>query len=317
VVAVTKAERASLAVSAGADARVVTRSLRSLQAITAELDKLTGRDGSRATGTAGTRSAKLAGVTTWAVDVQANQVVVKVRRGQQAAAAALLARHGSAVRVEQTDAVPRPNADFLDGGDPYNGCSVAFNVFRDGVGHFLTAGHCGSAGTIASQAGVQIGPFVESFFPEFDDALVRNDNSAFWVQGPWVFAYTGDPGVVYNISGFLDSPVGTAVCKSGRTTGVTCGWIRAKNVTVNYPQGTVFNMTQTSACTERGDSGGAHFSTNGSGQNFAEGIHSGGALISEEDPRCLEKANPPQESVAFYQPIAPSIAFYGVDLMTL
>jgi streptogrisin C len=218
--------------------------------------------------------------------------------------------------VVESDAVLRQTADFLDGGDPYNGCSVGFNVARGGVGHFLTAGHCGVAGNIASQAGVTIGPFLESFFPTYDDALVRNDNPSFWIQGPWVFAYTGDPGIVYNISGFRDSPVGTSVCKSGRTTGVTCGWIRTKNVTVNYPQGTVFDLDHTSACAEPGDSGGANFSVAGDG-NWAEGMSSGSSLISETDRRCLEKANPPRESAMFYQPVTPSIEFYGVDLMTI
>jgi hypothetical protein len=30
----------------------------------------------------------------------------------------------------------------------------------------------------------------------------------------WVVADTGDPGLVDNISGYRDSPVGTSVCKS-------------------------------------------------------------------------------------------------------
>lgn len=304
VVAVTKAERAGLARAAGAEATVVKRSLQSLDAIKAELDSLAKQD-----------KARLSAAASWSVDAQANQVVVTVHKGQADALGSVVARHGDAVRIEQSDIAPSLAADFLDGGDPYNGCSVGFNVSRGGVGHFLTAGHCGTAGTMTQQAGVNIGPVVQSFFPTFDDALVRNDNPGFWIQGPWVFAYNGDPNSVYNINGFKNSIVGTTVCKSGRTTGLTCGVITAKNQTVNYPQGTVFGLTRHSACVEQGDSGGSNISFVGG--NFAEGMTSGAQMSPDSTGRLRCQQFFGRANVSWFFPIAPSISFYGVTLMTV
>lgn len=311
VVAATTPERAALARSAATETRVVKYSKQALEKIRTGLDAVAKRE-----------PRKVSAIASWAVDVQRNQVVVTARKGQSKAAATLVAGHGDAVRVEESAADPVLTADFLDGGDPFDnpavgGCSVGFNVTLNGVGHFLTAGHCGTAGNNTSQAGVFIGPFVQSFFPDFDDALVRNDNPGFWIQGPWVFPYNGNPNDFLTINGLRDSPVGTAVCKSGRTTGLTCGEVTATDVSVDYvdgagnPIGTVTGLTQHSACVEPGDSGGANFSTAGS-QNFAEGMTSGAQLVNNTD--CLEKHG--QENVSWFFPAADSIAFYGVTLMT-
>lgn len=299
-VAVSRTPSSRLIRDAMVDVRVVKRSKASLEAIKAELDGLVRRD----------RKA-LPGVTAWSVDPQRNQVVVTVLKGHTGAAAAIVGRHGGAVRIEETAQAPQFATDYLDGGDPYNGgnCSVGFNVWKDGVGHFLTAGHCGVPGSAVEQGGVSIGSFVQSYFPEYDDALVRNDNPGYWMQGPWVFPYDGNPENYLEITDYLDSPVGTAVCKSGATTGLTCGVITAKNETVVYPQGTVHGLTKHNACVERGDSGGANYSTDSRG-NFAEGMSSGSALAFG---LCLEKIG--EENQAWYQPIAASLAFYGASLM--
>ncbi len=305
VVGVTSADRVAQVRAAGAEAVVVKRSQASLDAVKAELDAVNKKD-----------ATVLAAATTWSVDPMLNQVVMTVHKGRSAEVSASLAKFGDAVRVDESDLAPVTTADYLDGGDPYNGCSVGFNVVRGGVGHFLTAGHCGTAGTAAYQNGVHIGPFLESWFPGDDDALVRNDNPGYWVQGPWVFAYNGDPNAVYNINGYRTSPVGTVVCKSGRTTGLTCGWIRAHNQTVTYnPGGTVYQLTRHSACVEQGDSGGSNFSSDASG-NWAEGMSSGAQLRSDGTRlRCLGAFG--QESVSWYQPVAESISYYGVQIMTV
>src|SRR3546814_3519440 len=76
------------------------------------------------------------------------------------------------------------------------------------------------------------------------------------------------------VTGHAEAPIGAAICRSGRTTGWHCGAIQAKNVTVNYSSGeTVLNLTQTTACSEGGDSGRSYIS--GTGQ--AQGVLSGGS----------------------------------------
>ncbi|MBN1171559.1 MAG: alpha-lytic protease prodomain-containing protein [Micromonosporaceae bacterium] len=318
VVAVSAADRAGTVTAAGAEARVVGRSMRTLEAIKAELDSTTTAERRVTTTPVQADPAlreQLANAVSWGVDAQSNQVVINVRQGYRADLAATLAQYGDAVRIEETDAVATQASDYLDGGDPYNGCSVGFNVTYSGSGHFLTAGHCGNVGDVAVQGGVRIGPFVESWYPEYDDALVRNDNTGYWEQGPWVFAYTGDPNAVYNINGSKDSPIGTAVCKSGTTTQVTCGYVRARDVTVNYDNGDVVKgLVQHSACAEPGDSGGSSYSSSG-GSNYAEGVTSG-YTHRTGDNRCLEKIAGAGESISYYYPIAASIAYYGFSLMT-
>lgn len=299
-VAVTDERAAAKVKAVGATPELVSRSKVQLDGIKAELDATVRVD--RAT---------LADATTWSVDERTNQVVVTVLPGAAAKVTAVVAKHGDAVRIVESALRPETTADYLDGGDPYNGCSVGFNVTRGGVGHFLTAGHCGTAGTMASSGGVNIGPFVESWFPGDDDALVRNDNPGYWIQGPWVYAYSGDPNAVYNINGYRDSPTGVGVCKSGRTTGLTCGTITGKNETVNYAQGAVYQLTRHNACVEPGDSGGSNFSWDGAGRNYAEGMTSGASLYGG---RCGAAVGQPTNS--WYQPVAESIGWYGVALMT-
>jgi streptogrisin C len=306
VVAATGPERAALARSARTETRVVRYSLQTLRGIMATLDAAARQDQRR-----------MSAAISWAVDVQRNQVVVNVHKGQAGALGPLVAAYGDAVSVQESTLNPVLTTDFLDGGDPFNGCSVGFNVTKDGVGHFLTAGHCGKAGDNVQSGGVFVGSFVQSFFPFFDDALVRVDNTALWTQGGWVFAYTDDPGIVYRIAGYRDSPVGTAVCKSGRTSKVTCGTVTGKDETVNAFDGTgrflgpVTGMTRDTACAEPGDSGGSNFSITSDG-NFAEGMSSISDLTA--DGRCREKVG--GQSTMWFFPVADSIAFYGVTLMT-
>jgi streptogrisin C len=101
-----------------------------------------------------------------------------------------------------------------------------------------------------------------------------------------------------------DAPVGTPICTSGRTTGLTCGTITAKNESVNFPAGMVHYLTRHTACIEPGDSGGPAWSTVGG--NFAEGIHSGALLF---DGECAEKYD--QQNTSWYFPVSNTLAYYG------
>jgi streptogrisin C len=295
-VAVTDAGAASLATAAGAETALVTRSERELAAIVDELDAQVEADPDA-----------LSGVYSWGVDALTNQVVLTVQAGQAGDVASLVAGYEDAVRVEESEQAPQTAQDYpwLDGGIPYNGCSTGFNMRNPSTGarYFLTAGHCGTAGTTATGGnGVTIGTFTASFFPTFDDALVQVTNTAFWLQGPFVFTW---PGFVSISNTFTDAPVGTPICKSGRTTGWTCGTITVKDETVNYPQGTVFGLTRHNACVEPGDSGGSNLNVS-SAPYRAEGVTSGASLIGG---LCLSKFG--MANISWYFPAADSIPFYN------
>jgi streptogrisin C len=309
VVGVTDPADAAEVRAAGAQARTVRHSEATLRAIVARLDTLAGKpEGNGRTAAPGRRDASLAGLTGWYVDPASNSVVVTALRGTSAPVLDDLA--GRPVRVQYTDAAPKPTDNVMDGGDAiYMGggrCSAGFNLRNgSGQGFLLTAGHCGTAGTgLNGHDGNYFGPFVESWFPTYDDALIRNDNPGYWVQGPWVDSAPDHGGRIW-IGGYSDAPAGTSMCKSGSTTGLTCGTITAKDETVTYGGGqTVYGMTRHDACVEPGDSGGSNFTG-----NSAEGVTSGAQLYWDGSRyRCGQVFGYP--NVGWYFPIADSLAYY-------
>lgn len=273
-VAVTAADRAGLVTAAGARPVLVRRSLSQLEAVRARLDRR------RAPAT----------VHSWYVDVPGNGVVVVA-----ASRAAGSAFAGPDARVVVEAARPTPRYD-VRGGDQYviNGnvlCSVGFSV----AGGFVTAGHCGGAGSpTRGFNNVAQGTFQASVFPGNDYAWVRVNGD--WTPQPWVNDYAGGDVAV---AGSQEAGIGASVCRSGRTTGWRCGVIQAKNVTVNYAQGAVYGMTQSNACAEPGDSGGSWISG-----NQAQGVESGGS------------GNCSTGGTQYFQPVNPILSRYGLALAT-
>jgi streptogrisin C len=315
VVNVTDGARSAEVTKAGAKAVVVEHSEAELDGILAELDALSGKAPGAARGQSG--KSRLTGLAGWHVDPKSNSVVITKLAGKaQSSALGSLARYGDAVSYETTDRAPQRTADFMDGGDEINfaSCSAGLNLRNPntGQGYLLTAGHCTSYNQANyGQGGVYFGPTVGSFFPVYDDALIRNDNSSYWIQGPWADLYSSN-GPVVTVSGYSDAPVGTFVCKAGITTKWSCGYITLKNETVVYngdPAMTVYGLTRHSACVEPGDSGGANVA--GLSTWSAEGVTSGAQLYWDGSRyRCAAAVNAGQ-SVSWYFPFADSIAYYG------
>jgi streptogrisin C len=120
-------------------------------------------------------------------------------------------------------------------------CVNGFNV----RGHLLVSPSCATLGTVVrGPDGTEIGPVI-AIRPTY--AVVRITNTGAWVQRPTI---AGRGGV---ITASTEAPVGGSVCAAGRTTGLRCGTVLAKNVTVYYPEGVVYGLTRTSICTEPGD----------------------------------------------------------------
>ena len=316
VVNVTDEKALEQATAAGADARLVAHGLRELNEIKARLDAAAGapRDGSRKDPGKPTDI----GLSAWTVDPVTNSVLLTATAEQMDTAKQLQEQLGDAVQVQEAPAAPETTADFMDGGDAINGasCSAGFNVRNPSTGarFLVTAGHCVSTGsTLTGQGGVVFGSVLESWFATFDDAIIRNDNSAFWIQGPWVDTNPSNGGIVTS-SGSTDALVGTVVCKSGITTRWTCGQITAKNETVTYTGGkTVFGLTRHNACVEPGDSGGANVSVFGSVRR-AEGVTSGASLLDWFGAkRCIASVWGwlGFQNSSWYFPIADSLAYYG------
>ena len=239
----------------GAEAELVKYSARQLDSTVDVLNR-------------GERTASAA-ITSWGVDTATNRVTLTVLQGQRSAADAFIAKSGvdgSAVTVVETAEKPSLHYNVRGGDAYYIGgaarCSIGFSV----NGGFLSAGHCAAltgGGALTGYNNVALGSFSRYSFPTNDYSYAR-------VNSSWTPVGQINNGTA--VRGSTAAAVGASTCKSGSTTGWTCGTIQAKNQTVRYSEGTVYGMTQTNAYSAAGDSGGAFISG-----NQAQGLLSGGS----------------------------------------
>lgn len=293
------------------------------------------------------------GVYGWHVDPMSNSVVVSVGRGGQQAGIDFVARSGAdaqTVRFQIEDEQPTLRSALKGGlgylrnpGDGYlYACSIGFNVTQGSTPGYVSAGHCGDAGEPvylegASGTGPQwslgpkIGNFAGSTFPQPggtgpDYSWIKVDAGN--TLQPTVYGWgKGD----VTVTGHTEAAIGTAICRSGRTTGWHCGTIQAKGVTVSYQTGeTVLNLTQTTACSEGGDSGGSYIT--GTGQ--AQGVLSGGSGSCKGDKNTtfggkavVKKGKPggggggggapkPSKATTFFTPVNPILSAYNLTIVT-
>jgi uncharacterized FlaG/YvyC family protein len=289
IVAVSDLSTAALVRQIGAIPHLVKYTARQLNAVQGELNRLA------ATSSAGK-------VRSWYVDPVSGTVVVSVpEKARDSITQRFLSRaqaNGDRVTVRRVAGAVKLTADDfgLRGGvqvDKNTGyvCSLGFNArTRKGTRIFLTAGHCTSGKPSFSRNGYVLGNTYTSSFPGNDFGSVGVIEG--WDQQGYVEGW-GNGNVA--VKGIADATVGSTLCKSGKSTGWSCGRIVARNVTVNYGNNRVVRgLFQHTACVETGDSGGANM-TGG----YAQGITSGAALI---DGQCMEKHGRTNES--YSQPIA-------------
>ncbi|MGJ4727913.1 S1 family peptidase [Luteimonas sp. SDU101] len=294
------ATKASL--PADIEVRNVRHSLKTLEATKAALDDMVLQSPKGL--------AALQGVHAWHVDPQSNSVVVSVASDAMAKGIDLVARSradAGTIRFETMVGQPELFAT-IRGGIEYviNNqylCSVGFSVTRGSTKGFATAGHCGNAGNSVSVANQNVGSFAQSNFPGNDRAWVQV-GSAHTLQ-PWVSNWSGGNVVV---RGSTEAATGASLCRSGRTTGYRCGTITAKNVTVNYAEGSVFGLTQSNACAGGGDSGGSWIT--GAGQ--AQGVTSGGNRAAGSNSNC---SLPASQRRTYFDRINPILSQYGLSLV--
>lgn len=279
VVTVADGAAAQTVSRAGAVPKVVARSGGYLNQIATEL-----RSSVRVAGTA------------WAVQPDANQVVLSVDDSVTGASLAKVraaaARYGDAVRIEHVAGQVSP---LITGGDAiYTGsarCSLGFNVRNGNTFYFLTAGHCTNIGAqwfSNSSRTTLIGNRTGTSFPGNDYGIVRYDN-----------ANVSHPGRVgsQDITTSGNAVVGQTVTRRGSTTGIHSGRVTAVNATVNYPQGTVTGLIRTTVCAEPGDSGGSLYSS-----STALGLTSGGS------------GNCSSGGTTFFQPVSEPLGVFNVSV---
>ncbi|OAQ98865.1 hypothetical protein LLEC1_04693 [Akanthomyces lecanii] len=150
-------------------------------------------------------------------------------------------------------------------------------------------------GQANARHGAALGTFSASVFPgSADMSYVRT------VSGTTLRGYINGYGQgSLPVKGSTESAVGASICRSGSTTQVHCGTVRAKGATVNYAEGSVTGLTQTSVCAEPGDSGGSFYSG-----TQAQGVTSGGS------------GNCQSGGTTFFQPVNEILQTYRLTLVT-
>src|SRR5688572_21094810 len=267
------------------------------------------------------------GVYSWYVDLQSNSVVVGIGKGGQKAGIDFVAASGAnaghvrfVVEEEQARklaALEGGHGFLRNPGDGYlYACSIGFNALKGSTPVYVTAGHCGNAGEnvfLEGTAGtgpqwtlgLQIGSFTASEFP--NPGQSGPDRAYVTISGhTQVAGVHGWNSADVIVKGSTAGGVGTAICRSGRTSGWRCGTIDLVNVSVNYTTGeTITGVNRTTACSEGGDSGGSFIT--GPGQ--AQGVLSGGS------GSCKGK-QPNNRTRSYFQPLNPILTTYGLTLKT-
>lgn len=282
----------------GSEIRQVRHSLRQLE------DTMSGLNGIRSRAA---DARKMQGVQSWYVDVRTNSVVVSVAPGAMLKAVDFVAvspTNVDTIRFEAAEGVAMPAASVVGGnryGSGGGSCSIGFSVTRGATKGFATAGHCGSAGTSVSIGGVTVGSVQSSSFPTNDRAwaTVRSVDTL-------VGAVNRYNGTNVAVRGSTESGLGAAICRSGYASGWRCGTITSTNVTVNYSNGPVYGLRQSSACITQGDSGGSWIVG-----NQAQGVSSGGQLNGGSPGSNCSFAAPK----SYYQRINPLLSAYGLSLV--
>ncbi|SHE58801.1 S1 family peptidase [Streptoalloteichus hindustanus] len=190
--------------------------------------------------------------------------------------------------------------------DRFGRCTAGFALeAADGSPGVLTSGHCGRPGEQVFSRGRRVGEFARVVSDDLDRGGQGDDYAVVHlVRGeggskPDVVDHRG--GAV-PVEGVVDPVPGAPVCKSGRTTGWTCGRVLAVRARVRSQPvggvGSVLEVFAHDACTEAGDSGGPVMSG-----PWAVGITHGGR--SGADGRCPSRSGGANLAVA--EPLASDV----------
>ncbi|BAV97678.1 S1 family peptidase [Lysobacter enzymogenes] len=288
----------------GVELRQVRYSLAELEAAKARLDA-----GARLRLPGITRP--IDGLYAWHVDQASNSVVVRMAPQALDRAIDFAAYSGAdsgVLRLERMDVAPQATSQVYTGvayqknGAP--SCSVGFAVRQGATKGFVTAGHCGVAGESIWMDGAPIGHIVASEFPVADRAWV-----AIGDQHEVLPLVTNYAGGFYFVRGSYESYHTSVVCRSGYKTGYQCGFVNAKNVTVNVGgNGPVYGLTQTTACAGFGDSGGGWIDVG----EQAQGVTSASNIPAGSPHNCGMFG-----AMTWFQPVNPILEQYGLTLVTL
>lgn len=180
----------------------------------------------------------------------------------------------------------------LRGGDQISNnigdCTGAFSAKLGVNYYFITAAHCFQMGDTVTSNGTQIGTVTQRSLPATAHYQKKTDSEGISISASNASSYvtTNQFGAnkynaVMNAGGEV---VGTFVCKTGISTGVTCGTITGTNAyqIIGYWVGP---LTSTSVSATFGDSGGPLYSTVFSNSTFTTTLF--GVLHGKQGPETV------------------------------
>lgn len=169
-------------------------------------------------------------------------------------------------------------------------CTAGFAATGSSGWYLIASPGCGGTGTtVYSGNGIVVGPITAG--PTTSGAaVVHVTNTTNWTLVGWV-------GGGVSLTGSTPAPVGASVCLRGPSTGVHCGTIQARNVTVNFPTGVLTGLTRTNVCAEPGDAA----------VSFISGTQAQGVLIGAS-------GNCSSGGTTFFAPLQPIFAQYALQL---
>ncbi|MEK8173147.1 S1 family peptidase [Streptomyces sp. M19] len=166
---------------------------------------------------------------------------------------------------------------------------------RGAQGGFVSAGHCGTTGDTTT--GADRTPRAPSRAPA--SPATTTPGSPREPTGPAAPGARREGHRRRRRDRVAAGPVGSAVCRSGSTSGWHCGTVEQVDAAVTYPEGAVNGVTRTSVCAEPGDSGGSFLSG-----DQAQGVTSGGS------------GDCATGGTTYFQPVNPILSTYGLTLAT-
>ncbi|MGJ7540888.1 S1 family peptidase [Brevibacterium luteolum] len=203
------------------------------------------------------------------------------------------------------------------GGDkvsvPGSYCSAGFPASTTGgTKVMIWAGHCVEGQQNFSVGGSTFGTFAATAFKPYDGKPDRDIGAIYVNAGNSVSTsvntYGSDFGITNADRGAWQAPVGTDMCRTGATSGVTCGKVTGYNASVNYSDNQGRSVAQvsglgtSSVCTAPGDSGGAY-----TAGGYAVGMTSGGP----SNQRCGFNGGYMGGS-SYFQPVQDALNYYGL-----
>lgn len=226
------------------------------------------------------------------IDVKGNQVAAMVHQPVTGEIVAGFAqRYGSDVAVQflpppeplslfvctgRDNCPPTLRGGLVTSAETMTNCTIGFNVtYPSGnatVDGTLSAAHCGNPDADylddRSHAGYVYGSVVAEqqsgrVDSELHSVLGLIANSAPWsALAPWLYlSDTTKKATVNKVGTYASLPVGATVCKSGITTGTTCGEVLSKTYSFDSYVDNAIDFFRTSACVDGGDSGAPVYST--------------------------------------------------------